>query len=77
MTRDEYEGFEVDGGPDEEPTESGPCESCGEHSDDLTESYECHACAGDGAVVFDSDRAAERRAMACDLGVGPSDDWRD
>lgn len=71
MTRDEFEGFESDPGPDEEEEveacEDGDCDEC----------PACEEASASAAADLRAERRAEARAMACDLGVGPSDDWRD
>lgn len=73
MTRDEFDGFDTDTGPDEEEEGAGECATCGEPASDT----ECPSCAEDsGRVAAESraERKAEGRAMAADMGLSSSED---
>jgi hypothetical protein len=71
-----------DPGPDGEDEEVGACDYCDEQrvltcveGEDLC--ADCIEGMSQAAADSRAERNAERRAMACDLGTGPSDDWRD
>ncbi len=77
----DFDGFDRDPGPDEEPKEISECDGCGEEREIVDEDMgHCQECSDDYAQACADSRAesrAERRAMACDLGIGPSDNWND